>query len=331
MSADDPSILDFSAYVRPPADALMVALRAYGDESGKENDPNTPIISMGTVMADSGQWALAEQKWNGLLSDYGIPYLHMVEVKGGKGDFKQFRKPQRLIRLLDDVANIILECGLVCGSVAVHRKDFQRICKEFDVETNLYYFTLYISCLMMGTIALNNRSSNPSLQIILDRIEKGTSLVAEAERLYCEDQHIAWRGWPLVSALSPQNPEGSKNFAGLQMADVIAWHSRNALLSRWEWFETVKPLLGENNYEVWNVSLDNWLMKRARSFTGDKADYIKFHRVFARLSHNERLKDSSYDYERLKNHIFLNRHKEPPYAARQEAINQCGRVFPLTP
>jgi hypothetical protein len=37
--ADWLSITFLSAFVRPPGDALMAALKGYFDQSGKENDP----------------------------------------------------------------------------------------------------------------------------------------------------------------------------------------------------------------------------------------------------------------------------------------------------
>lgn len=254
----------------------------------------------------------------------------MKELKRGRDSFSRFRKPQKLIRLLDDVAAIIIDSDLMCRSIAIHKPSFHQTAQPFDMETNIYSFGLFMSALTLGTIALNRRPRDPSLRLIMDRVEKGPSLVAEAERIYSEDQSIAWRGWPIVTTLPSKNPTGSKDLPGLQMADVIAWIARNELLCARDWFETIKPQLGENNFELWDRSLDNWLVEQANRYPGDKLDFIKFRRVSVHLEKAERVVAYKYDSERLKNHIFLNRHLPPPEKLRQSAIEQCGRFFPLT-
>jgi len=313
----------------------MGILRAFADESGKASDKKIGYISMAAVIGREEQWIDFAGRWNEFLRYHEIPYLHMKEVVGAmhskKGVFAKFENPQQLLGLLDEAAKCILNSGLFCCGLSVGTEALKKVLRAHVMKADPYAFTLYQTVVGLGTWALNNYPSDPSFQLILDRIEKGHLLAAQAEKLYSGDVFASWRGWPAVTPMPKNDRRGSREIVELQAADVVAWSIRNQLNHIGRWMREVKPTLSWPPGPHWDDSLLDWLAARNGELADTQLTRVNFLALWARLIDAKALKYYAYDEERLENHIF--RHRDMPVNAGLKArtIEQAGREFPLSP
>lgn len=162
-------------------------------------------------------------------------------------------------------------------------------------------------------------------------MEKGTKKIAEAEHLYETDTFSSWRGWPAVTALRPNDNEGSRNLLELQAADLVAWTLRFELLNIQYWIRQIKPTLGANQQERWDESLLEWLEGRLREQMMTYPESVLFYRVWHSLKEMGRIVYYPYDEERLENHIMVHRKFMPPAELMERTVRLAGRKYPLTP
>src|SRR5712692_496291 len=66
----------------------LMTLVAYFDESGHPRDPNVLSFTIGGCVASCDEWRAFDRAWIKALSDYHVPWFHMV-------DFEAAKRPQR--------------------------------------------------------------------------------------------------------------------------------------------------------------------------------------------------------------------------------------------
>ena len=339
MTIHERSIRDLSIFATPPPELLMIALRAYGDESGKATGGGEKVISLGAVIAQSSQWGEFEARWKAMLDKWEIPALHMNELsklsnknlKTSEDDpYSKFTDVVKLQGLLEDAAEVVQKYSQASRSIAVFVEDLQKIMDQQDIKADPLSFTLYAAISMLGTWALNHRSEDPSFELVLDRLEKGHARAAEAQQLYETDQFMSWRGWPVVTPLSPKGDVGSQKLPGLQAADFVAWSVRFQLDNVKRWMMDVKPTLQPLDFPLWNKSLREYTAARTQEQHSTFPAGPVYTRVFSKLVLSGNLKYYFYDQERLEADILENRSISPPEGLMSDAIKKAGRKHPLS-
>jgi hypothetical protein len=313
----------------------MGVLKAYADESGKANDPKCPAISMAAVIGEVQQWHTFSGLWNAMLQKHEIPYLHMKEIIGGRhtkrGVFAKYSDSRLLSELLKDAVGCILQANLYSCAVSVFVDDLEVVLRRHRVHADPLSFTIFLINMSLGTWALNNHPENPSFHLVLDRMEKGTTKIAQAEKLYDESAFLSWRGWPAVTALRADNRQGSRELVELQAADLVAWSVRNHLLDIRYWMQTIKPTIPGYQPEAWNESLQKWLFARLNDQVLVAPEKIVFYRVIEALKIRRRMTNYNYDEERIETHIFKHWNHTVHDDLRKITISRAGRETPLTP
>jgi hypothetical protein len=101
-----------------------VELTAYGDEAGTHGD------SMYTVMAGwvgrAERWAEFEPKWRSLLLRNGLTYIHAVDLKHGKKQFKdKIRWPEhRRLALTQQAGQLVFDYSMFSHTVLLKNRDY---------------------------------------------------------------------------------------------------------------------------------------------------------------------------------------------------------------
>src|SRR5438105_13914422 len=67
----------------------LLMLRAYFDESGRSDDLKCRYMGMGGLVATAEGWERFEPAWQAVLTEYGLPYFHMVDYVQYRGAFKE--------------------------------------------------------------------------------------------------------------------------------------------------------------------------------------------------------------------------------------------------
>lgn len=323
-------LVDFAVPAPSKNGYLMAILKAYGDESGKSNDPQIDCIAMATVIGTSEQWSDFNERWDLMLKTHDIPYLHMKDIVATK-DAKdplssKLADPVALDLLMQDASYCIIRAGLQCFANAVWLNDLRNVSDAFGLEIkDPYSFTLYVNVVMLGTWTLNHFSSDPSFQLILDRIERGYRKADLAHQLYQTDSYMAWRGWPLVTPMSPNEKAGSREMNELQAADLVAWSLRRNLKLMEEWLRTMKETVPEPDR---HRSLQTWLEAHINDKERTAPHVRAYFRPWACLMDHGVLKFYNFDEDRLKRLFFLRQSEYPPQQ-KQDAIAKAGRPFPL--
>lgn len=99
--------LALALFHKERADAKLMAMTAYLDESGTHGR-QSPTVIVGGFIADVAAWATYEHDLNRLLSDYGVAVFHAKKFRARAGDFKGWsRKKQgqfnvKFLKLIDE-------------------------------------------------------------------------------------------------------------------------------------------------------------------------------------------------------------------------------------
>ncbi len=205
----------------------MAILKAYLDESGKDNDPQTPVVSVGGLVGSVEAWGAFEDNWQRRLDRWQIPYLHMKEILNrGSGPFERFRDDRALMwEMLRDFVSAISSSDLFRVAHMVI-KDHVR---QFNVENNLclncYSLALY-GCILEFSL----ENSGVPIEIVVDKFDKSTQFIQMAKR-YCltDGYYEAELSWVEQSTIIPIGKnESYKDVMPIQAADFIAWELRRS-------------------------------------------------------------------------------------------------------
>lgn len=73
----------------------MEMLRAYCDASGKSDNPDEVMVTIGGVVSSLDRWKLFEEEWEKMLADFGVSELHMRHLSHFRGEYKGWEEPKR--------------------------------------------------------------------------------------------------------------------------------------------------------------------------------------------------------------------------------------------
>jgi hypothetical protein len=236
---------DLHARIHPATDEIMVCLRGYFDDSGKHDDPNLNAVSLAGYLGTVQAWENFEVLWGAVLSRFAIPYFHMKELIGRKGAFMGWKEDDpRIPRLFAAMAQAIGEAGLEGYGAPLLTDALDRFNAEHGLAIGAYPFTLYATVLEIGL-----HHPEDDMQIVLDRVDRGSAKAAAAEGYARRDP---WYGealrWPDILPLGPKSPITSRNTYGLQAADFAAWEVRQSTVLKGNWIRQVKPTLDQKDW-----------------------------------------------------------------------------------
>ena len=103
-----------------------VALRAFFDETGTHD--GHPLTAVAGFVFDGAGLDKFEADWRKRTADLKEPF-HTVDCVNGRGQFKGWPEPQRLL-LMHDLPEIIIQTR-VCGFVSfIESNEYDQWCKE---------------------------------------------------------------------------------------------------------------------------------------------------------------------------------------------------------
>jgi len=137
--------ISFSAFVQPPGNAPMAALKGYFDESGKEDDPQFAdnAICVGGWITTFNSWHRIETAWRTVLDrpEFGVPYLHMREFAHSKpgSPFETWKDDEaKRAAFLSALTQVIRQSDLVGVGAIVRVPDLQWFNRDYGLDLKAY-------------------------------------------------------------------------------------------------------------------------------------------------------------------------------------------------
>jgi hypothetical protein len=269
--AEPLSITFFSAFVRPPGNALMAALKGYFDESGKENDPQfaDSAISVAGYVTTVDSWLEIETKWDAVLkrTEFAVPYLHMKEFAHSKpgSPFEEWKDDEpRRAAFLSALAQVIRQSDLVGVGAIVRVPDLAKFNRDNGLDLQAYPFCVYASL-----IELSRRFPNVAVETLWDKIDRHNAMIQLA-RDYADSDAENPECGAKVEINPLQKVCSSKNVPALQIADFAAYELLKAHRDRNGWFIEEEP---NTDPIMWGTSQHDWLAKKGREWPGNRKSY----------------------------------------------------------
>jgi hypothetical protein len=286
MTCRELGMARFCVRSSPTGSELMMILRAYCDESGKD-EKRDPFFAYGGFIMPLDEWGKFDEAWGEMLHDHNMPYLHINELRHAFRD-----RPAELDAFLTDAVSVILDHQLWAYVAILWRAELREIAASAGLTEDPYAWGIYMTAVMMQTAV-----QDTPFQMVLDRMEQGPKRVGLAEDLFRTDLAHNHRRWPTITPLSPDDEEGSDNIPGLQAADLIVWEARNGTVLKKPWFDEIKPTIPR---EQWTKSLREWRIT-TRGYDEDMADaYIFDRKPLARLRDDRRVRFAHFDGQALR-------------------------------
>ena len=70
-----------------PDKRLMAMYSCYYDASSSQDTATKPLVVVG-LLSTMKKWLKGDKEWEGVLFDFGVPYLHMKEFAHSRGPFR---------------------------------------------------------------------------------------------------------------------------------------------------------------------------------------------------------------------------------------------------
>lgn len=207
---------------------VTVMLRAYLDDSGKFSDPRETAIVVAGAIADLEKWDSFDQEWRNVLDEFGVSELHMVDLAHFRGDYFLWDEEKRRT-FLDQLCKITDKYILKPLGGLLPLEQFKRLDskkKEFWLN-DPYFVCLQDSIELAANVAQELFVSPEYVQIICDQQQE---FEAKANHVFRTCQKYLPNGDRLKSF----GFGASKDFPGLQLADLIAYealHVRRDMLN----------------------------------------------------------------------------------------------------
>jgi hypothetical protein len=276
--ADWLSITHFSAFVRPPGDALMAAFKGYFDESGKEDDPQfaDSAIAVAGYVAQAGQWPEIEANWQAVLArpEFGVPYLHMKEFAHSKpgSPFESWKgdEPKRAA-FIAALAEVIRKSGLFGAGAVIRLPDLWEFNRDFAGDIKAYPLGV-CACL----IELSQAYPDSDLETVWDKIDDHSKQIALA-RSYAKSDRFYPNCGKRIDITPLEANRSSKCIPALQIADFAAYELLKSHRVRNEWWLNERPFLP---VEQWQKSQFYWTLRKflkdgkSRSWPDERKSYL---------------------------------------------------------
>lgn len=195
----------------------MAALKAYFDDSGKENDPQHNAISYGGYIGPADAWTGFESKWQAVLTEFDAPYLHMSEFVPCEQAFISWRdKPEKKKAFLLALIDVIEKSGLEWIAHAIDLGGLRKLNAEFGLSLEAEALALYLCLLEM-----EDRFGETVIEAILDRVDKPNVLIRKAREIAKYESRIRRVGENIDLRAIPKSLS-FREVLPLQAADFIA-------------------------------------------------------------------------------------------------------------
>jgi hypothetical protein len=254
-------LADWSAYVRAPVDAVMVALKGYLDNSGDEIDPQHAAMSLAGFVTQVGHWDKFEDGWRMVLTKYQVAYSHMKELHKRVGPFEGWTNDEdgreKEKNFLADLVQVVAEAKLDGYGIIVALDDLAR----FNTENSTQIDPLALCFLSQG-MGIQLAYPEDEVQIVVDPIHNAQERLTLA-RGYIRSNPTtpdAIDRLPIFTLLNQKSAISARNCPALQAADFLAWELRKHYELKKEWFATEHKQLRPGE-DPW-FSLMTWEARR---------------------------------------------------------------------
>jgi hypothetical protein len=185
--------------------------RAYFDESGHPDDPNTRAFAVGGCIASSEDWNAFDRTWSAALEAAEVPWFHMRDFAHSRGVFEGWPEKRRrallatLIRTMKD-----------------HRLGFIGTAWRFDRQDSRhaldhYYTAAYRTCILYA----QPFAVGGTVDFVFAQQSEISAVLYEA---YHERVRRADRETTHLGSLRFDDP---RRLTPLQAADLIAYEVRH--------------------------------------------------------------------------------------------------------
>ena len=152
----------------------MAVFKAYVDDSGDTNDPKHSACSIAGFVGTVQNWMEFENRWEGLLEKFRIPWLHMRDFAHHRPPFDRLSKVERS-EVLGSLIDTIKHCELVGYGGVIRLPDLRRFNRERSRELEARPLALY-ACMNDIYVADPWRE----IDMTLDRFDKPQRVINKA-------------------------------------------------------------------------------------------------------------------------------------------------------
>ena len=233
-----------SALNPPPPTWLMAVLKAYLDDSGDEKDRRQhDAVAIAGYLATAEAWQTFEARWQEVLRDHRIYWLHMKEFEACVGQFASWKGDEaRRDALIRDACAAIKAAGLHGFGAVVRLPDLERFNLEKELRLEPMPLAIY---LCMNTMSIEH--PDDWIEVYIDRMKECPSKVGRARQYaasYFADDVSQSMEVHCLERLS------AKQVRPMQAADLAAYealkhekkaqaYGRGAEVARRPWFDTL--------------------------------------------------------------------------------------------
>ncbi len=195
-----------------------MALFVFIDES---MDPMTVVA----VVVNESNLFEVERKWFDLLSHYKVPEFHAMEVVQNKGAFKTLGLKRRK-QLWDEAFNLVLSLASA-GTIKIvltyrdRPAKFVGLYEEVFKEVIPYFIKHEDDVALVSVIDASDKSRDAALEVeaALYRSQRWLQDLEDSKK----------------KIILPFVESDSKRYAGIQMADMVAYTFQRCYHKRWMW------------------------------------------------------------------------------------------------
>lgn len=211
-------IKTLSPYVFPPGDSLVVALKAYLDDSR-----NGPWVTIGGCLGFLDSWERFERLWKLHLDAFEVPWLHMKKFNNPDPLAKPFGHLQgankaRGIEFIVASKDIIADHPHSFPACSVRLEDLDAFNKKYGLKLDPYSLAIY------GCLIRMRRLHTDPIQVVLDRFDKAPSRMAAALEYAATDRGENLRAREFITT-HLNDDETFRNVYPMQAADFVAYET----------------------------------------------------------------------------------------------------------
>lgn len=236
----------------------MAVLKAYMDESGKDEDPGTPIVAVGGMVGSVAAWSAFEEGWSSCLAEWKIPYLHLKEIDNkGEGPFGRFHEDKALMwKMLASFIDVIAKSGLFPVAHMVIKEHVRQFNRETSTRINCYALALY-GCLIEFSI----KHGGEPIEVVVDKFDNAQQSVNMARGYGLSDRYykdcLSWLDEGTIIPL--RNSESFRTVLPIQAADLVVWELRRRI---WEMRDFLLNHKSGDDPHQWHAQQITWSLKR---------------------------------------------------------------------
>jgi hypothetical protein len=203
----------------------MAVFVGYGDESGKQDDPNSPSSAYGILVGTDECWDGFGCAWIAALRKSGIEYFHRKEFGKPHGPYAHINETAEK-QLSIELVKAVRLFGLRAYAAAVRHSALEQFNAQNGVALDAYALALYTCFFHM---CINYQFDD--MTIHLDWVENRSKKICAVQNYIDSDPTLPeLKGWfdGVCVNHEPQPKPGARfiKAPGYQAADFVAWEAR---------------------------------------------------------------------------------------------------------